>query len=71
MFTLQSLAELAKKRQKEGLVAIFDTEGARIVRRQSSTQSNKQTDIGAVVLEQEGRTGKGEGGQRELTETAV
>lgn len=69
---LQSLAELAKKRQSEGLMAIFDTEGARIVQRRPLKHSNEQTDTEAVVvLEHEGKTGKEEGGQRKLTETAV
>lgn len=53
-------------------MAVFDSEGARIVQRRTSKQSKKQTDTGAAVaLEEEGRDQNGEGGQRKLTETVV
>ena len=67
---LQSLAELAKRRESEGLMAVFDTEGARIVQR--TNRNNRQTGSGsASVFEDGGKTDKWEGGRKKLTETAV
>lgn len=69
---VQSLAELAKRRQSEGLMAVFDTEGARIVQR-STKWNKKQTgsETASVLSQEEQKTDKGEEEQTKLTETAV
>ena len=52
-------------------MAVFDTEGARIVQKTAKWNSRQTDSETASVLENEGKTDKGEGGERTLTETAV